>query len=211
MTSAICQQVRAELPWFVGDELDHGRVPAVREHLRDCMACRREAAALQQSLGALRSGAAAAAARVDDAMFTDLHHSILARVEAAEAAEGTMAPNGRRAAPRWLLTAAAAALVAVGFWFGMGRGGDDIWGRPATQTSMPADGRVMVVPYAGPRVELRPLGNEYAPEPDAAERGDAGATGSGLLVRRWLRTLVEEGAPLPPPVPPQAAPVSAPR
>ena len=202
MNSSTCQQVLAVLPWFVGDDLEEERRSAVCDHLRGCMACRREAAVLQRALGALGSAAIAQSAVVDESAFTDLHRSILARVDAATAVQ---AGHRSRLAARLSLAGVAAALVAVGFWLGMARPDADIWDRPPTRSSSSGDGPVLVVPYAGPRVELRPLGNE-----GDGWREDSGTAGSGLLVRRWLRTLVEEGAPLPA-APPQGQPVSSPR
>jgi hypothetical protein len=209
--SESCGRVRARLPWFAGGELDIGTAASVRAHLVDCHACRCEAAVLQRSHAALGALATAVETPAETAMFADLHRDILAAV-AAEPAPSV--PTGARAS--WWASgralAAAAILVVVGFWGGTVVGdrrspGADA--RPLSPSASQVGSRTVVgesprvVPYAGARVELRPLGEDRGD--DEVEVGP-----SGLLVRRALRQLVDDGVPVPPVVPP-ATSVSHPR
>lgn len=96
---------------FVGGDLDAARAADVRDHLVGCAGCRREAAALQQSLKVLRGAAAVAAPGVDEAMFSAMHERVLVAIKDADP------PNGRVAASRrpWLL---ASMLAAASFLLG---------------------------------------------------------------------------------------------
>lgn len=209
--SVPCARVREQLPWFTGGELDASTAASVRAHLVDCYACRREAALLQRSHAALAALGTADETPAEATMFADLHRDIVAAV-AAETVPSV--PAGGRAS--WWATGralvAAAILVVVGFWGGTLVGDQRNLGvdsrPPSTLASQPASRTVVgesprVVPYAGPRVELRPLGDDRGD--DEVEVGP-----SGLLVRRALRQLVDDGVPVPPVVPP-ATSVSAPR
>lgn len=207
--SSSCRTVREQLPWFAGDDLDARTAAEVRAHLVDCLACRREASVLQRATAALGSCADAAGTAetpAATAMFADLHRSIVAAVAAEPAPRGTVAAGLLRRAtgwhPGWRVVVAASVLVAVGFWGGIAaadRRADgasrmlDAGGPHALDAGTP-----LVVPYAGPRVALRPL---------AEDRGDEVEAGpSGLLVRRALRQLVDDGVPVPPlAVPPKAS------
>lgn len=206
-----CARVREQLPWFAVGELDTVTATSVRAHLVDCHACRCEAAVLQRSHAALGALAAVDETPAETAMFADLHRDILAAV-ATEPAP-SVATAGRAswwASGRALV--AAAVLVVVGFWGGTivgdqrHPGGDARL--PSSSSAQPNSRTVVgesprVVPYAGARVELRPLGEDRGD--DEVEVGP-----SGLLVRRALRQLVEDGVPVPPVAPP-ATSVSHPR
>jgi hypothetical protein len=173
MTSAACVPVRAMLPLFVGGDLEPAPAKAVRDHLRACAPCRREAGSLLQAVRGLRRAAEAdPVPGVDDAMFARLHDRVMQRVE-------QMGPAPRRAAFWTLLrragvVAAAAALVLGGFWLS-GQGGG-LLQRPAIR----ADGVA-----AGSSPGLQHLGHEdrqAAVEP----------AGLGLMGRLSLRTLEDE-------------------
>jgi len=208
--AAVCGRVREQLPSFAGGDLDPPVAADVRAHLLDCHACRREAAVLQRANAALCAFGRSDETPVQTAMFADLHRDIVAAV-AAEPVPSL--PPGRAARwASWRVLAAAAMLVAVGFWGGSAAG-DRRNGRAeehpvgsagqAPASRFPVGEVPMVVPYAGPRVELRPLGEDRGD--DEFEVGP-----SGLLVRRALRQLVDDGVPVPPVVPP-ATSVSHPR
>lgn len=209
--STSCGPVREQLPWFAGGELDASTAASVRAHLVDCHACRGEAAVLQRSHAALGALAVGDETPAEAAMFADLHRDILAAV-AAEPSP-SLATGGR--ASWWAsgrALAAAAVLVVVGFWGGIVVGDRRDPGAGArllsTSAAQPGSRTVVgesprVVPYAGARVELRPLGEDRGD--DEVEVGP-----SGLLVRRALRQLVDDGVPVPPVVPP-ATSVSHPR
>lgn len=210
-SSESCGGVREQLPWFAGGELDASTAARVRAHLVDCHACRCEAAVLQRSHAALGAFAAVDETPAETAMFADLHRDILAAV-AAEPAPSV--PTGNRSSWRaaWRAFAAAAILVVVGFWCGTvvgdrrNGGGDSrpvVAADPVSGSRTAAGESPMVVPYAGPRVALRPLGEDRGG--DDVEVGP-----SGLLVRHALRQLVDEGVPVPSVVPP-ATSVSHPR
>lgn len=206
-----CVRVREQLPWFAGGELDVRDAAFVRAHLVDCHACRCEAAVLQRAHAALGALGTADETPAEAAMFADLHRDIVAAV-AAEPAPPVPAAGRASWWASGRVLAAAAILVVVGFWGGIVAGdrrsssGDS---RPlGTSAVAPAPRTAggespMVVPYAGPRVELRPLGEDRGD--DDVEVGP-----SGLLVRRALRQLVDDGVPVPPVVPP-ATSVSHPR
>lgn len=209
--STPCARVREQLPWFAGGELDTGAAASVRAHLVDCHACRREAAVLQRSHAALGAFASADETPAETSMFAELHRNIVAAV-ASEPVPSAPA-SGRSS---WLASgqalAAAAILVVVGFWGGTLVGDQrnpGVDSRPPSTLASQQDSRTVVgesprvVPYAGPRVELRPLGEDRGD--DEVEVGP-----SGLLVRRALRQLVDDGVPVPPVVPP-ATSISHPR
>lgn len=187
MTS--CTQVLNWLPCFVGDDLDVETASAVRAHLLDCVACRREAAALQQSTKALRSLREAGAPGVDDAAFASMHTAILAAVDRAEAETGRW--SGWRL-PRWLASAAAAVLLFGVGWHLM-REDDAPWGdRRGFSVSFDHAGPAKAVPWSdGGHVQLRPLGDDGAS--DNADRDAEGTVGPGMMGRWRLRTLEEVG------------------
>jgi hypothetical protein len=179
-----CGSIAASLPLFAGGDLDARAAEGVRAHLRDCAACRAEAARLQQATLRLRRFAAAPGAGVDEAMFEALHRDILGRVAA----------SAEPMRPRWWpWTVAAAALLTVGFWWGLGLAEDDggVFVRPPLATPAAFEPAI-VVPWAGPRVPLRPLSDDRPWQADDA--GD----GSGMLGRDRLRGLVDESMVLPP-------------
>jgi hypothetical protein len=188
VTSRACRLVQRELPWFVGGDLPASRRDAVQDHLRGCLPCRRQAASLQQSTKALRAmagdAASAAAGPVDEALFTSMHASILATVEAEVAAS---ACHDRMPLRRLVLpVAAAVALFSIGWWIVRSPSGLSLFERPPIVSPAMAVGPATVVPYAGPRVELRLLGDERSEDP-------AGSLGPGLMGRWRLRSLVGEG------------------
>lgn len=190
MTKLRCARVRTLLPLFVGSDLcadvpaEAQQLLALREHLRECGGCRREAADLQQSNKALRASFAAARPRVEESSFTTMHASIMAAVQT----DAALRERGHRAAWRrpWLF-ASAAALFLAGVWFVRAPGGLTLMRRAPIATPIGSDAAVRAVPWAGPRVELEPLGEEswtYG----AAESG----FGAGMMGRGRLRALVEE-------------------
>jgi anti-sigma factor RsiW len=75
-----CDSVRALLADFVGGDLVPAAAEGVRRHLRGCAACRNEAVGWQQARKALRGFGAAVPRAADEAMFVDLHASIVAAV-----------------------------------------------------------------------------------------------------------------------------------
>lgn len=185
-----CAQVLDWLPCFVGDDLDVESASAVRAHLRDCVACRREAAALQQSMKALRSLQEAGAPGVDDAAFAVMHTSILAAVD--RAATETGRGSGWRL-PRWLASAAAAVLLFGVGWHLM-RGDESPFGdRRGFSVSFDHAGPAKAVPWSdGGHVQLRPLGDDGAS--GDADRYVEGSVGPGMMGRWRLRTLEGVGS-----------------
>jgi anti-sigma factor RsiW len=176
-----CRETLPKLTEFVGGDLLGAEFDRVRTHLIDCVTCRREAASLQRASGALRSVADAAVPGVDDAMFTGLHRSIVAAVHAAEPAPARSA--------MWL-AAAALVLLVGGLALGMAfRRADSVWTRPPVVTMA---SQSLVVPWAGPRVDLQLLGDEQT-DP----------WGGGLLEKYRLRQLADEGVLLPVPTAPR--------
>ncbi len=188
-----CAQVREQLALFVGGDLAVAPADAVRVHLMSCRTCRSEAAALQQASAALRELGRAPVPGVDDRLFAAMHRTIVATV--ADGDGGAL--DRARLVRRWAVAAAAVLLAAVGFWWGRGEPEPSVWRRSPLSTPVALDAPVIVVPYAGPRVELRPLGDEWWPE-WAQENGlDRGAVRPGMGGRLQLRSLVDEGALLP--------------
>jgi hypothetical protein len=184
-----CDSIREALPWFVGSELEPEHMASVRAHLVGCVACRGEASALQQGTARLQRASTAPVPGVDDAFFADLHRSIVARIETVDAAPVVAQAAGVRG---WLVLAA---VLLVGFGFWLGRGGESsIFDRPPLATPAAFDGPATVVPYSGPRVTLRPLGNEAVEgEPGA----DLDGRRAGMMARDRLRDLVDEKMVLP--------------
>jgi len=214
-----CAAVHPQLSAFVAGELSSSARAQVRQHLHQCCQCRGEAGLLQRAQSALGELRNEAVDPRHEAMFADLHQAIVASTVAAPPVQPVGAADSRTAGPsaRVVAAAAAALLLSVGFLIGAGAGGESgsaaplVSSRPSAMTTA-ATGRdaIVVVPYAGPRVELRPLGFDRA----AAEVQDPfgrtdGAGAAGLLARRRLRTLVEEGAPIPPVEPERASTVGA--
>lgn len=216
-----CAAVHPQLPAFVAGELSSSARAQVRQHLHQCCQCRGEAGLLQRAQSALGELRNEAVDPRHEAMFADLHQAIVASTVAAPPFRPVGAADSRTAGPsaRVVAAAAAALLLSVGFLIGAGAGGESGLATPGVSFRPPvvamttaAAGRdaIVVVPYAGPRVELRPLGFDRA----AAEVQDPfgrtdGAGAAGLLARRRLRTLVEEGAPIPPVEPERASTVGA--
>lgn len=193
-TFALCADAaRRWLPEFVGGDLDAARSAAVRSHLVACSACRREAAALQQSLKALRGGGRDLVAGVDEAMFATLHADVCAAV----AAERLPASPGSH---RWLWFGTLAAASFLLGWLTM------VETRPQALVREPifrvsdgsmSDGRgdpgrskhrgdLQPFRTATPAV-LHPLGYPGGAEDDVL-RGGRGA-GVGMMGRLRLRTL----------------------
>lgn len=192
MNDLSCDRVRGLLPWFVGSDLDAADTVAVRQHLIGCLACRNEAAGLQRAIASLREESGRKVEGVDEAMFTSLQQAIVDRIGTVAAAECALPAVGTLAR-RWAWVGAAALLVGIGFWWGLGRARDSVWSR-APMTTPAAFEEPKAVPYSGPRAPLRLLGNDG---PDDAE--PAGNDGTGLRGRDQLRVLVDERMVLPPP------------
>ena len=114
--SITCEQVRGQLTWFVGGELDRDRAQAVAAHLARCLTCRLDAASLQQA-GKLLAGAGAAMRGeselpgVDESWFEAMHTEI---TDAALRESCTGAAPG---SSYTLWAAAAMLLFALGWWF----------------------------------------------------------------------------------------------
>jgi hypothetical protein len=188
VTPRTCKRVRRELPWFVGGDLPVARRAEVQEHLRGCFECRRDAASLQQSTKVLREVGERPAARIDEAMFADMHATILDGLDAELRADPP-----RPVLPRPLVSiAAAGVLFTVGWWFVRGPAQASVFERPPIVMPVGSE-HPAAVPYSGPRVPLRLLGEEH---PDREVTGTDGM-GPGMMGRWRLRTLVDEGAPAP--------------
>jgi hypothetical protein len=215
-----CAKILGLLPCFIGDDLDLEAAANVRLHLRDCVACRREAGALQQSTKALRALQDAGAEGVDEAAFAAMHESILLAVDRDAAApvggmsqrlvawQFSRGQSVRRMAQRWLLSAAAAVgLFAIGWQ--LVRGGEDssLLERPGLAVSFDHGGPAKAVPWSGGgHVQLRQLGDESGVHPADGDSA-GGAFGAGMMGRWRLRTLEDEeflGGDLPSPVPASA-------
>ena len=208
--TASCSAVLELLPWFVGDDLDATRSEVVRVHLRDCSSCRLEAAALQQATKALQGvrgtmesaplgsaiGGSKAMGVVGEPMFAAMHASIVQAVR-TEATRLETAPRSTLA-PRWLPLAAALTLIAVGWWWVRETSPLDVMHR--RPIDMPLIDDVRVVPWAGPRVPLQPLGFEAPPSDGGADSG----VGQGMMGRGRLRERASDlgaapGGVVPPP------------
>lgn len=202
--SARCLDVLDALPGFVGGDLDAERTESVRQHLIACHTCRAQAAGLQQAASGLRRAAVSAPAGVDDAMFAAMHAAIMARVDELEAVPA--APTTRR---YWGVSAAAAALIGLGFWCGHRALGPDaseeLFRRPPMATPAAFD-EPKVVPYSGPRATMRQLGNDAVVE-ELVPPTDS----SGMRGRDALRSLVDEGMVLPRRIKPPSPPAPEPR
>lgn len=186
--TASCAAVLELLPWFVGDDLDATRSESVRVHLRACSSCRLEAAALQQATKALQAvresmesptSVAKVAGVAQEPMFAAMHASIVQAVR-TEAARLEGAPRSTFVT-RWLPLAAALMLIGVGWWWGRESLSLPLWQRRPIDMHLIDD--VRVVPWAGPRVPLQPLGFEAPPSDGEAESG----VGQGMLGRGRLR------------------------
>jgi hypothetical protein len=173
--------VREQLPWFVGGDVDAATAEAVRGHLRDCAACRREGSALQQPMLALRAAGSperAPSGAPDEAFFAELQASVMSAVAAGPATR----VRPRRTAG---LLAAAAALFAVGFWLVPGRARTPLLDRAplASGKGSPApagERRAIPASWSG-RNDLQPLSDDRS--------------GAGMLDRLDLRTLEDAGPP----------------
>ena len=192
-----CSGIADRLPEFVGGDLASADAAAVRAHLIACHECRRQAGTLQRARGALLGAAASAMRGIDEADFTAMHRSIVAATTSAlQAKESAQPAMQRRPGPWWLV--AAAALLVCGMWFGMqSRRDRSVWHRAPTAT--PAASSI-VVPWSGPRLDMRLLGDE---RPMAAPASEPAGFGSGLMGRHRLRALVDEGVPMPLPETPR--------
>lgn len=186
--SSSCDAVRAQLALFVGGDLEVAAADAVREHLLACLTCRNEAAGLQRAVFGLRREAVAAAPRLGEDFFASLQHDICARVAAAAVPDA--APAATRSPWRGLFVAAAAAGLALAGFLATRGGEPSVWTRPAVAT--PVDfGAPKAVPWAGPRVPLRLLGDD-----GLADEAIDDATGEtqGLRARETLRNLVDDAS-----------------
>jgi anti-sigma factor RsiW len=176
-----CTRILSWLPAFVGDELDVAAAATVRQHLRDCVDCRRQAASLQQARNALQRLAAAPAPGVDEAWFASLQQDVVAAV----------ARQAERPAPRWweamrwpVSVAAAAALFSCGWWLVRDDGPESLLQRPPLVTTVGHAGASLgpakAVPWSGERLQMQPLGDEGGVE---------SGFGPGMMGRYQLRTL----------------------
>jgi len=190
VTAPRCHDVRDELAWFVGGDLPAQRQRAVADHLRGCVACRCEAAALQQSGKALAAVASYVPDGADEPMFAAMHASILAAVDVGgidRAGGETWLLRHCRQGRLWLQGLAAAALFLFGWWLVDAGTAPSLLYRPSLGGTNVA-GAGKAVPYSGDRVQLQPLGEESMPDEADAQ----GAAGRGMMGRMSLRTL-EDG------------------
>jgi hypothetical protein len=189
--SATCARIAPLLSAFAGDDLDAGAAEAVRVHLLDCHRCRRDAAGFRRALATLQRCREQPPPGVDDAFFASMHATIAARCAGEEVTAGP-----RVGWWRWpLAAAAAAALIAAGFWWGHDPS-VSLWDRAPVGTAATFE-EPKAVPWSGPRVPLRLLGNDGGVAPEPVDDG-ARDPGSGLRARDRLRSLVDDGMLLPP-------------
>ncbi len=195
MSSPACERTLAMLPLFVGGDLDAATAEPVRQHLLACLRCRGEASSLQRATLSMRRLAAEPAADVDDGMFAAMNRAIMDQVLVTDVAELTAATS-TMSGRRWLESVAAVLLLAFGFWCGQASWQSSVLQRAPMATPAndgPAnDGPAIVVPYAGPRVPQRLLGDDVQ-DGYPLQPGDA----AGLMGRERLRSLVDEGMVLP--------------
>lgn len=177
MSGWTCAEVRGHLEWFVGGDLDACSLAAVRSHLRDCQACRSVAGSLHRATCAVRALADAPHPAVDDSMFTAMHAEVMAAV-AAEAGRERSWPK------RLLPLVAAVVLFGLGWWLVRGSDDGSVFVRPPIMAMTGTEGPAKAVPWAGPRVPLRSLGEES----DSDAPAD-GSFGPGMMGRWHLRTL----------------------
>lgn len=202
-----CAIFRSDLAAFAGGDLAADRAAIVREHLRDCLACRAEAGSLQRAVRTLGALATAPVPGIDDAWFADQQRRIVAAVEREavereaverEAVEQEAVEREADAAPasarwltgvRWAVPAAAAAgLFLCGWWFVRSDAAGTMLVRPPITTPVSA-GPAKAVPWAsGGRVQLQPLGAEWSTIDDGA----AGGVGPGMMGRFRLRSLEDQ-------------------
>ena len=204
--TASCAAVLELLPWFVGDDLDPPSSELVRAHLRDCSSCRLEAAALQQATkalhavrGTMETPASGAKAVDEESMFAAMHASIAEAVR-TEALGLETAPRSTLT-KRWLPLAAALMMIGVGWWWVRGSSSLHLLHRSPIDIPSADGASVRVVPWAGPRVPLQPLGFEVQPSDGGAESG----VGQGMMGRGRLRERADELGAAP------AGPLSPPR
>lgn len=107
--SASCRRIRRALLAFAARDLDADAAARVRAHLRDCNACRIEAAAAARAAQALQEARDLPEA-CDPAWFAGMHQSILEAAAATPTAPAVARPARRRTASM----VAAAALFAAG-------------------------------------------------------------------------------------------------
>lgn len=207
MSPSPCDPMREALPWFVGGDLEAAHAAAVRTHLVDCCGCRAEAATLQQGIARLQRAAVSRSSGIDDAFFGDMHRAVMTRVATCEVGDGggRGAELGRALARTGVaiklwMPLAAMMLVALGFWAGRGRS-ESIFDRPplaVRTTTMPEVGGEppIVVPWAGDRVPLRLLGEDFHFVGDDADGIDR-SKGAGMMGRTTLRRLVDDKVALP--------------
>lgn len=147
-----CSRVVPRLPLLVGDDLLADEAGRLRAHLRDCVACRRQASAQLQAVLALRDAPSRSPVLGDD-FFAGLHADVMARID-REAERGAFAGERRLARSRRVAAAAAAILLFVGGWYAASAASDGgLRGRDPLP--LPATGRGD--PF-GPG--LLPLGHE---------------------------------------------------
>lgn len=180
-----CARFVPLLPAFTGASDPAAQASALRQHLRECRSCRREAADYQQAGQVLRQ-AAHAHAEAAEPSFSRMHEQIMDRIAALrDGAEPVLAPR----TPRWrrvgpvLLATAALLLIAFGIELGVGAPTPSVWDR--SSIAVPKATGVQVLPYSGARAEVRPVGLERS---GSAESG----IGPGMRGRGAWRVEVED-------------------
>ncbi len=130
----VCAAALAQLPLFVGGDLDEAVSRRVSQHLRDCPPCRRAAGAQLRALRALaRAAAASPVPGVDERWFATMHDEVMQRVARIDAATPGASPMGHGTVRRASAAAAAVVLFALGWVFARPDGG--LMDRPPIQAS----------------------------------------------------------------------------
>jgi len=188
-TPLTCEYITPLLPGYVGGDLAEDQLQRVKTHLRDCCSCRREAGDYMQANKALQR-AATSAVREQDVDFDAMHAEIMQRVydeevaaHASQYAVGAVWPN------RLMMVAAAVLLCSFGFWLGADVEPESIWVR--TPIVAVGDRGYDVLPYAGSRADIRPVGQRRSGDTDDAD-ADGTGVGSGMGGRGKLRADVED-------------------
>ncbi|MFT4514059.1 MAG: hypothetical protein ACI89X_000853 [Planctomycetota bacterium] len=172
-----CDRIQVLLPGFVSEELADEQLGEVHTHLRECVACRCDAADYMQATKALHRAAVAATVEIE-VPFDDMHAEIMQRVTADDVVAVAESPWGTRL----MLAAAAVLLASFGFWLGTDPEPQSIWVRPGGLALV--DEAIVVVPYTGSPAEIRPVLLEY-------DGGVENGFGTGMGARGVNRIPVE--------------------
>jgi len=181
-----CGRAQDLLPEFLGQGLDKATRSMVREHLRDCVQCRKVGSEWLQARKALRAAAVAAdvAAAVPEESWSAWHADILRAVATAPVST----PRRMPALPRWVAGAVAAAALLSGLVLGARVDGGLLLRDPIT--AQPGQGQGTSL--------LRPLGQErWAPAPTANGLEWRRRWATHGLRGRALHTLEDEFLPNP--------------